>query len=323
MNNNNSLRCPICEARVFPKFTVPCDYRKPNNSQDYKIYWCSECDYGMTENRPSKEEVEDFYDLDDYYTHNAATSDVNENKISFLDRLRIHLSYLFDQGEDLDPGEVDTLLKTNKPRMCEIGCGNGKNLIKFQASGYDVFGIEPDPAARKMAQKITPNILSGTAEELPQGIKNEKYDIVLMSHVLEHCIDINKVMSNVKEILNDGGVYIVEIPNCNSLGFQTYRGEWPWSDIPRHLNFFTGSSLDKIFKKHGFETSFVKYQGFCRQFSNSWLKTENEIWTAFYQCDIKKEKKPNFKTRAWKLLLKSIFMPNSVKYDSVRLIGVK
>ena len=174
-----------------------------------------------------------------------------------------------------------------------------------------------------MAQEITSNIFSGTAEELPQEIKTEKYDIVLLSHVLEHCIDINKVMSNVKEILNDGGVYIVEIPNCSSLGFQTYRGEWPWSDIPRHLNFFTGTSLNKMFKKYDFEVEFVKYQGFCRQFSNSWLNNENEIWTAFSRYDTKKEKKPNFRTRAWKLLLRSIFVSNSVKYDSVRLIGVQ
>ena len=323
MTQDNSLRCPICDHLVFPKFTVPCDYRKPNNPQDYKIYWCQECDYGMTENRPSKEEVKSFYALDDYYTHNAASDEANTDKISFFDRLRIHLSYRLDAGEALDPSEVSPLLKANKPKICEIGCGNGKNLSKFQAVGYDVFGVEPDPAARKMAQKITPNIFNGTAEELPEAIENEKYDIVLMSHVLEHCLDINNVMSNVKKILKDGGVYIVEIPNCNSLGFQTYQGEWPWSDIPRHLNFFTRSSLDKMYKKHGFEVEFVKYQGFCRQFSNSWLNNENEIWTAFSQYSIKQEKKPNFKSRAWKLLLRSIFASNSAKYDSIRLIGCK
>ena len=308
---------------MFPKFTVPCDYRKPNNSQDYKISWCDRCDYGMTENRPSKEEVAGFYALDNYYTHNNNSTQGNGNSLSFLDRLRIHLSYRLDGGEDLNPNEVTSLLKAERPTICEIGCGNGNNLTKFLAEGYAVFGVEPDPSAREMARKIAPNIFAGTAEELPPAITDRKYDIVLMSHVLEHCLDINTVMSNVKGILKDGGVYIVEIPNCNSLGFRTYKGEWPWSDIPRHLNFFTRSSLDKILKKHGFAVELVKYSGFCRQFSNNWLSNEREIWTAFSQYGTQQQKKPNFRSRAWKLLFRSMFASNSSKYDSVRLVGVK
>ena len=322
MYQSNSLHCPICGDRVFPRFSVPCDYRQPNNPQDYEIYWCQGCDYGMTGNRPSKEEVASFYILDDYYTHNAAKIKKDRENISFLDRLRIHLSYRLDRGEDLNPKEVAPLLTVNQPKICEIGCGNGKNLAKFKAEGYAVYGVEPDRAAREMAQKVTPHIFEGTAEELPETIQQEKYDIVLMSHVLEHCLDINTAVSNAKGILKDGGVYVVEIPNCNSLGFKTYHGEWPWSDIPRHLNFFTRSSLNKILKKHDFQVEFEKYSGFCRQFSNDWLSNEKEIWTAFSQYDQTPTKEPNFRSRAWKLLLKSMFVSSSSKYDSVRLIGI-
>ena len=303
MNEHSSPSCPICGDLVFPKFTVPCDYRKPQNSQGYQIYWCRECDYGMTEHRPSKEEVAGFYVLDEYYTHNNNSNQGNKKDLSFLDRLRIHLSYRLDGGEDLNPHEVTPLLNASKPKICEIGCGNGNNLTKFKAEGYAVYGVEPDSAAREVAQEITPNIFAGTAEELPETIKQEKYDIVLMSHVLEHCLDINTVMSNVKEILKDGGVYIVEIPNCNSIGFKTYRGAWPWSDIPRHLNFFTRSSLDKILKKHGFEVEMVKYSGFCRQFSNHWLSNEREIWTAFSQHGMEKPKKPNFQISCLEIVI--------------------
>jgi len=285
----------------------------------------------MTKNRPSKDEAAGFYTLDNYYTHNANNDRgdkpngiaTQRQNLSFLDRLRIHLSYRLDRGEDLNPNEVTPWLKVDRPTICEIGCGNGNNLTKFQAEGYAVFGVEPDPAAREMARQITPNIFAGTAEELPETITDRQYDIVLMSHVLEHCLDINTVMSNVQGLLKDGGVYIVEIPNCNSLGFKSYRGEWPWSDIPRHLNFFTPSSLDKVLKKHGFGVELIKYSGFCRQFSDNWLNNEREIWTAFSQHDTNKHKQPNFKSRAWKLLLRSMFASNSSKYDSVRLVGIK
>ena len=277
----------------------------------------------MTAYRPSKKEVEKFYDLDEYYTHHSDRSQNSEENISFFDRLRIHLSYRLDDGEDFNPNEVTPFLESSKPKICEIGCGNGNNLAKFQKLDYEVYGVEPDSAARKRAQKVTPHVFEGTAEELPSTIKDRQYDIVLMSHVLEHCLDINAAISNVKQILKDKGIYIVEIPNCNSLGFQAYKGEWPWSDIPRHLNFFTSSSSDKILKKHGFVVRFVKYNGFCRQFSNSWLKNEREIWKAFSQYSEKEKKQPNFRSRAWKLLLRSAFASDEAKYDSIRLVGIK
>ena len=320
---SNLPSCPICGNLVFPKFSVPCDYRKPNKLKDYRVYWCQECDYGMIWDRPSKEEVVDFYAVDDYYTHSTNNTPSNEEKLSFLDRLRIHISYRLDAGKELTPSEVTPLLKENELKICEIGCGNGGNLAKFQAEGYSVFGVEPDPAARKVAQAVTPNIFNGTAEELPETIKNRKYDVVLMSHVLEHCLDINTVISNAKAILKDGGVYIVEIPNCKSLGFRIYQGEWPWSDIPRHLNFFTPASIDKMLKKHGFYVQLVKYSGFCRQFSNNWLRSEKEIWSAFSEHSVMEQETPNFRARAWKLLQKSVFASDASKYDSVRFLGVK
>ena len=114
MSNHNSLHCPICGELTYPKFSVPCDYRKPHNSQRYEICWCQKCDYGMTAYRPSKKEVEKFYDLDEYYTHHSDRSQNSEENISFFDRLRIHLSYRLDDGEDFNPNEVTPFLESSK-----------------------------------------------------------------------------------------------------------------------------------------------------------------------------------------------------------------
>lgn len=324
MNNHlsQSAVCPICNGEVFPRFSVPCDYRKPQIPKDYEIYWCSRCDYGFVWERPKKEEIADFYIMEDYYTHSAANDGNNHNKLSFLDRLRNNISWRLDASENLAPHEVQSLLQGEELTICEIGCGNGNNLSKFLTEGFSVFGVEPDSSARKVAQEQIINVFDGTAEELPKAISDRKYDVVLMSHVLEHCLDINAAVSNAKRILSKGGIYIVETPNCQSQGFKDYQGEWPWSDIPRHLNFFTPSSLEKILIKYGFDVKFTKYSGFCRQFSNSWLKEEEIIWLTFSKFISQKNSPPNFKARAWKLLLKSLFASKAFKYDSVRLVGV-
>lgn len=315
--------CPICERPSFPKFSVPCDYRKPDNSQKYEVYWCLHCDYGQVWNRPSKMEVASFYILDRYYTHESQPITIEEEKLSYLNRLMLYIAWRLDRSQDLNPQYFSSLLNRKNSTICEIGCGHGKKLAKFQAAGFSIFGVEPDPASREIAKKVTVNIFEGTAEELPEKISIQQYDIVLMSHVLEHCLDINTAVSNANKILKEGGIFIVETPNCQSIAFKKYQGNWPWSDIPRHLNFFTPKSLSQILKKHGFEIQQTQYRGFCRQFSSSWFKKEEEVWTAFSKYSLQKQQPPNFSFRVWKVLLSSLFASPESKYDSVRFIAVK
>lgn len=315
--------CPICEGKMIYKLSVPCDYRKPHLQQDYFIFWCSECDYGQLWNRPSKAEIASFYDIFSYYTHDAPDTVVNDKPVSFLDRLRTHISWRLDTGSAVTPYDTKPFLTGDNLSVCDIGCGLGEKLLKFRSEGFSVCGVEPDPIARKKATNSLGDIYDGTAEELPESITSNKYDAVLMMHALEHCLDINTAVLNAKSILKKGGIFIVETPNCQSLGFRAYKGEWPWSDIPRHLNFFTPSSLEKTLNKHGFNVVLKKYRGFCRQFSNSWLSIEEEIWLAFSNYSTKYTKRPNFKNRAWGRLLRSIYSSKASKYDSVRLIGSK
>jgi SAM-dependent methyltransferase len=316
--------CPICSQKTTKLFTAPCDYRKPNNSSSHDVYWCSECCFGQVWKRPTKEEITSFYELDSYYTHQATTNkNGNHNgDESFLDRLRMHLAWRLDRGEELSPNDATPILNEGDSlEILEIGCGNGTNISKFIGKGFSAVGVEPDPKAREAAIKIGLVVYEGTAEDLPEAILGRKFDVVLMSHVLEHCLDINAAVANAKGMLKKGGIYIVETPNCGSLGFKEQKAEWPWSDIPRHLNFFTPYSLRSILYKHGFDVISEKYSGFCRQFSNSWLATEEEVWQSFRGCDKRKAIKPDFKLRAWKLLVRSLIASNVTKYDSVRIIA--
>ncbi len=320
--SRQSPTCPLCSGHMNLRFTVPCDYRKPVEHENYKVYWCNTCDYGSIWERPQVRDIEKFYELDDYYTHATGNSLGKKDWLSFADRIRVHISWRLDNGEDLDAREIGGYLRSAPLTICEIGCGNGNNLGNFRAAGFNVVGIEPDKSARKVARKTIETIYEGTAESLPEEVKGRKFDVILMSHVLEHCLDINKALLNVKDILREGGLLILEVPNCRSLGFELYQEAWPWTDIPRHLNFFTPDSLRFVCKKHGFSISSTKYTGFCRQFSNSWLKTEEEIWRVFNGKSAI-NRLPNFKNRSWKLLFRSLFVPKERKYDSVRILAVK
>jgi len=322
-SESQTAKCPICSQELNRLFTAPCDYRKPVPHRSYDVHWCTSCGYGQVWPRPTMNEVSGFYDLADYYTHKANTNGkVGRNSDeSFLDRVRMHLSWRLDKGEDLSPNDAVALLKGGSFSMLEIGCGNGGNMSGFLAQGFSVVGVEPDKNAIEAAKESNLIVYEGTAEELPRTILGNKYDVILMSHVLEHCIDINAAVINAKGLLKDGGCFIVETPNCESLGFKEQRAAWPWSDIPRHLNFFEPSSLRAILSKHGFSVVAVKHRGFCRQFSSSWLDTEKEVWRAFQGSDDQWQTEPNYKLRAWKLLMSSLISSRDAKYDSVRVIA--
>lgn len=302
------------------RFVAPCDYRKPKDRSNYRVYWCKQCDFGNIWERPTPQEVLTFYALDDYYTHHIVTSSQAEKKLSLADRIRIHIAWRMDKGVELDVREVKKILPDTPLKICEIGCGNGSNLLKFRDAGCDVIGIEPDQAAREAARKVIEPVYEGTAENLPTEIQGMKFDIVLMSHVLEHCIDVNMAMSNAVSILKENGIFIVEVPNCSALGFELYEAAWPWTDIPRHLNFFTPGSLKRIFNNHNFDIVSTDYRGFCRQFADSWLQVEAEIWRAFNPDT---PQRPDFKKRSVKLLLRSFFSGKEKKYDSVRMLAIK
>ena len=313
--------CPICDSEMSYRFSASCDHSKPKIKQEYKVYWCSQCDYGQIWQRPSKEEVAEFYNVEDYYTHKTKEAE-KEIETSFFDKLRLHLAWRMDNSKSYQYRErVEEFIQGENLEVCEIGCGNGHNLVKFQNKGYAVWGVEPDADARKVALKSLNNVFNGTIDDLPKAITDKKFDVVLMSHVLEHFIDINVAIENAKNLLKDNGILVIEVPNSKAKSFDTYLEESPISDIPRHLNFFTPKSLRKLLQDHNMEIIDEKYLYYCRHFSNKFLQRKEKIWVALNQHNEPKRKRPNFKLRAWKFLLQSFYLPKERKYDSVKIVA--
>jgi SAM-dependent methyltransferase len=190
-------------------------------------------------------------------------------------------------------------------------------MSAFKQAGYDTVGIEPDAAARGLANRIG-EVFEGTAEALPAAIGGRKFDVVLLSHVLEHCIDPAAALSNVKSLLAPGGTAILEVPNNAALGFQMYGPGWFFADIPRHLQFFTENSLMRALGQAGLHVTQVLHTGYTRQFSSEWLAPQEQI-----RVNIRQDRKGLWNGNAWGLLAKTAFARASRKYDSIRVHAVQ
>lgn len=102
-------------------------------------------------------------------------------------------------------------------RALDIGCGTGGVALALSRSGFDVVGIEIDPALAAIAKVATQgrarvdirvdDILNIDVQKLG------KFDVICCNAVIEHVSNPQKLLQQVASLLTDGGVLHLEVPN--------------------------------------------------------------------------------------------------------------
>ncbi|WP_083602409.1 class I SAM-dependent methyltransferase [Hydrococcus rivularis] len=317
-------RCPLSDNAMKPWMSMPIDWLKGEPTPYGEIYWCEESQYGLVMPRPDRESVRSFYDLKAYYTHGSNHVTESE-KNTFLDWLRVNIAWRFDRGTEITANFIDRSLAGKISSICEIGCGNGELLQQLKEIGHKVCGVEPDEKALAFLKDL--DVYPGTAEEMPTAVMSRSFDLVIIKHVLEHCLDPLVALRNAYQLLRSGGILVCEVPNNCALQLSYDGVTWPFLDIPRHLNFFTPTSLRAICEKSGFKMQSLFFRGYTRQFSNSWINTQAFIWDrlrdAQAQADAYPLPKRISQVRVWKHLFVSLLARAEKKYDSVGIIAIR
>jgi len=132
----------------------------------------------------------------------------------------------------------------SKPKILEIGSGNGFGLCYMLKSGLDAIGVEPgseisfvgryETALNLLeANGITPPesyLLPAYAEKLP--FEDDTFDIVFSIAVLEHVGDVEASMREALRVVKSDGIVIMNVPNYNSF----YEGHYNIMWLPYILN---------------------------------------------------------------------------------------
>jgi 2-polyprenyl-3-methyl-5-hydroxy-6-metoxy-1,4-benzoquinol methylase len=139
-----------------------------------------------------------------------------------------------------------------QPVVLDIGCGFGQmlNALKEKKLKY-LEGIELLPEAVKYCkEKLQLNVectgdITGFAAD-----KTARYDLILMSHVLEHLPkeSIIPSLAAIRNMLKPKGKLILMVPN----GQAPINSYWMWEDFTHHL-LFTSGSIAYVLKAAGFE----------------------------------------------------------------------
>lgn len=139
---------------------------------------------------------------------------------------------------------------TRRGRLLDVGCGNGEFLARMRDLGWEVMGVEPDPAAVRVAQEhYGVEVTCGSIEHA--GLPDNGFDAVTLSHVIEHLPDPIGTLRECARVLKPGGVLVATTPNTRSLGRHWLREAWVSWHVPRHLFIFDPRSIGPLAERAG------------------------------------------------------------------------
>lgn len=215
----NKANCPICNNKDTE--TVYCNINSSFSHADLhfqlRISLCNDCAFIFQSSAYTKE-----YEKS---TSMVYTAYRNKND-----------NFMFPRR---CPDYADTLamILANLPHrknlnILEIGSNRGDMLylIKEARPDVNIIGIEPT----RFKELCVPTINTFFTDKL----FSNKFDVIIMQHVLEHIKRPKEIMSQIRSIIDDKGIFYVEVPNVeNTLKYFTE------DFIADHVNYFSPDSL--------------------------------------------------------------------------------
>lgn len=304
--------------------TVPRDWRRPADPRPWRIVFDAERRFGQVHPRPSPDQVAEFYDIDDYYTHaerSVSDPDAQARRVGIPGRLLASAAFRFERGREPTPRWWASVIPPNTRDTLEIGCGDGDRMRVFEPLVGHVRGIEPDPRAVHVARDTRGlDVYEGTAEALPDAVKDRQYGMIVFWHVLEHTLDPVAALRNAASLLKQDGMMAIEVPNNGCIGARMMGPAWRWLDAPRHLNFFSAQSLRRCAEMAGLEVIDTQFRGYVRQFLPDWIIDEATIRARLENREPTRRDIRRQLAHSAHLLARSALSRPEHKYDSVRIL---
>jgi len=212
--------------------------------------------YGFYEvgKKPTSEELRKYYS-DNYYQEAKGTYQVSYSKDE-LDFFYNKIEQKFKKIDEL----IDA--KKNNKTLLDIGCGEGFTLNYFKKKQWKVCGIDfSDFGCKTNNPSCVDNLKIGDIfEEISKLLeKKEKYDVIIMQNLLEHVIDPEKLIVDIKKLLLPHSILVIVVPNDFSimqniaLKKNKINNKF-WIVYPDHLSYFNIEGLRKMLEANNYKT---------------------------------------------------------------------
>lgn len=155
--------------------------------------------------------------------------------------------------------EIAFMIPPNIQKVLEIGCGRGNFKTHFPES-VEYWGVDPNDEARSVAEKRFHRVLVGVYDNVQADLPEQYFDLIVCNDVIEHMLDHDAFLEQIKQKLAPGGRLLISIPNVryfSNLYELFIKKDWKYKDAGildrTHLRFFTEKSLLRTLEEHRFE----------------------------------------------------------------------
>jgi 2-polyprenyl-3-methyl-5-hydroxy-6-metoxy-1,4-benzoquinol methylase len=150
---------------------------------------------------------------------------------------------------------ADILVQVDAPRgarMLDVGCGYGFGIDIAQfLFGWKGVGLDPSIAAQRGREELGLDIRPGTMDECIE--RDECFDVVFASEVLEHLPDPGAFLASVRRCLSNRGVLALTTPDASVVRPDTpLTALHPALSVGAHEFLVTTHGLEHLLRNAGF-----------------------------------------------------------------------
>jgi SAM-dependent methyltransferase len=239
------IACPLCGGREKSAVLVARDllFAQPGS---YPLQRCSACAMEFVSPRPTGAALGRHYPSDyfGYSLHEDAPRFMQPFLRAFARGISLRrLRYLEATAGRIEQGQA----------LLDVGCGVNRLLECIRDErGVTGTGLDFKPEiVAYVRDRLQMPIVQGelTSAGFPEG----SFDVVLMMEYLEHELDPRGTLEEARRVTKTGGYLALELPHIEAWPGRRFGRFWWNLDIPRHLMFFTPSTLEKMLAQCGYE----------------------------------------------------------------------
>jgi len=187
---------------------------------------CQKCGLVQSNPRMTEENTREFYESDRY--RDIYSSEASED---------LQFEWSHSEGTGLTEHNYQIINGfrsiTSDLNILEFGAFSGTNLLPFMRHGAKCTGIDLSKIGVDTGPKHGVNMIHGGLEEV-EG----KYDIIILSHVLEHLLHPISVLEKLKEHLVDTGIFYIAVPNIQVFHMGQIQNSHTYYFCPESLAYF-------------------------------------------------------------------------------------
>lgn len=164
-------------------------------------------------------------------------------------------------------------------RILDVGCGDGAATALFAAvtRGHHVIGADWSLRALNLAQRRGFDVVGAGADAPGLPFGPATMDVIVMSELIEHLVDTDFALGEVRRVLRPGGTLLLSTPNLAAwynrallaAGVQPVFSEVslrgihgrPGREVVGHLRMFTRRALVGLLAANGFGR--IEVSGAC------------------------------------------------------------